>query len=231
VLDPASVRSSADLCFLVDCTGSMQMWIDQVREKVLEIAADVKRTYPNVNLRMAFVGYRDFGDRVPLLVLPFTKELSELRDFVAPVRATGGGDIPEDVLVGMEAVAALDWRSRVRVMVHVTDAPTHGPEYHDADIGDSHPGPHPKGLTVQSMLERIGRNYIDYCFLEVPDAGGRILTRKMTAAFKTIYDQTGGHLCPMSIVSLTASGAEMFRGVVVQALLTSITTSQMHQRQ
>jgi hypothetical protein len=80
------------------------------------------------------------------------------------------------------------------------------------------------------LLRRIAERNIDYCFLEVPDDRGRILTRKMTAAFKAIYDPTEGHLCPMSVVPLADGGADMFRGVVVNALLNSITVSTMSVR-
>ena len=42
----------------------------------------------------------------------------------------GGGDAAEDVFSGIEAAQALKWQAGSRILVHVTDAPCHGSEFH-----------------------------------------------------------------------------------------------------
>ena len=50
------------LCFMVDATGSMASYIEQVKTQVTKIATDVQRTNPHLSLRVGFVGYRDALD-------------------------------------------------------------------------------------------------------------------------------------------------------------------------
>jgi len=40
-------------------------------------------------------------------------------------------DEPEDVFTGIEMAGGMDYKSRVRVIVHAGDAPQHGQEFHD----------------------------------------------------------------------------------------------------
>ncbi|CAN0361522.1 unnamed protein product, partial [Laminaria digitata] len=50
------VVTSVDLCFVMDCTRSMQSWIDQAKDKLFDIIAQAKRDDPNLQLRVSFVG-------------------------------------------------------------------------------------------------------------------------------------------------------------------------------
>lgn len=38
---------------------------------------------------------------------------------------------------GIKAAADLNWESATRLLYHIGDAPCHGTEYHDGDLGDS----------------------------------------------------------------------------------------------
>lgn len=51
---------SVDLMFLIDCTGSMTEYIATVKEQVVDIVEDAKRTFLNEShVRVAIVAYRD----------------------------------------------------------------------------------------------------------------------------------------------------------------------------
>ncbi|CAL8464954.1 g4489 [Coccomyxa elongata] len=56
----AHVERGLDLCFLVDCTGSMDWCINMVKEKIEEIVEEVQGSYKDAIIRLAFVGYRDY---------------------------------------------------------------------------------------------------------------------------------------------------------------------------
>ncbi len=52
-----------DLCFLVDCTGSMKPWIIGIQTAVTRWASVLQASYPDCCLRFAFVGYTDYDER------------------------------------------------------------------------------------------------------------------------------------------------------------------------
>lgn len=77
--------------------------------------------HPNVVVRIAYVGYRDYCDARRFEVMPFTDRdpVSALRTFLEPVKAMGGGDGPEDIVGGLRNVAALDWQARASRACHL----------------------------------------------------------------------------------------------------------------
>jgi hypothetical protein len=71
-----------------------------------------KMPFINSQVRLAFVGYRDFGDAPRLQqfeVLDFTDSVDVFHQFCWRLAADGGDDTPEDVFGGLEKVNALDW--------------------------------------------------------------------------------------------------------------------------
>jgi len=110
--------------------------VAQCKAKVSELHALFARF--GMPLRLAFVGYRDFGDEayvpagVPALeaapwlhkVMPFTATSDDAAAFMAGV-FTGGAalDVPEDVEGGLRLAAGLEWSSSIRILIHFADAP------------------------------------------------------------------------------------------------------------
>ena len=78
------------------------------------------------------VAYKDYGDADQRLTLPFTADEQALEQFLRPLTAGGGSDIPEDVLGALKCAADLDgWQSKVRFCVLIGDAPGHGRDLND----------------------------------------------------------------------------------------------------
>lgn len=116
-----------DLCFLVDNTGSMHSCIDAVKTKINSTVKQVRVVYPELKIRLAFVGYRDVGDgSARFSVLNFVDEISSFESFVGSVSADGGGDECEDIFGGLQEVLALNWNFKTRIIIHFADAPCHG---------------------------------------------------------------------------------------------------------
>lgn len=134
-----------DLVFLVDETGSMGAYIDEVKRRLLEIIDAIKAAPLCRSLRMGLVGYRDhppqdysFASRA----VPLTDDIEAIRRGVMEMAASGGGDGPESVTDGLFDVVRLNWRPRAaRVVVWVGDAPPHGVE----SQGDEFPNGCPCG--------------------------------------------------------------------------------------
>jgi len=90
------------LCFMVDCTASMQDCIDEVKTKLHEVAAKFADLYTEGSIQYAFVGYRDFGDSEPFLVLNFVSAVTEFQEYVKGIDAVGGDDEHVDAAQGRE---------------------------------------------------------------------------------------------------------------------------------
>ena len=128
-------NKNVDVVFLLDCTRSMAGYIDEAKKQIKKIV----EMYEN-NVRVAFVGYRDHCDgSMRIETFQFSEDTDKFVSFLSGVRATGGGDAPEDVLGGLEAAVNLAWSSANKVIFHVGDSPQHGPRFHNfGPGGDSH---------------------------------------------------------------------------------------------
>lgn len=128
-----------DLVFLVDETGSMGQYIEEVKRRLLEIIESIRQAPLCKSLRLGIVSYRDhppqdrsFASRV----VPLTDDISSIKKGVQRMQASGGGDGPESVTDGLYDIVRLDWRPHAaRVVVWVGDAPPHGVE----PTGDAFP--------------------------------------------------------------------------------------------
>ena len=49
-----------DVCFLLDCTGSMRPWMKAVKDNILKWSCRLHEKYTDAQLRFAFVRYTDF---------------------------------------------------------------------------------------------------------------------------------------------------------------------------
>lgn len=133
IMDKAMDLREAGLqvAFVVDSTGSMQAAIDAVRDAIAEITAILAGIAPK--LELGLVHYKDFGDMVDLgkaaeILVPLSKNTKTVRDRLAKLRASGGGDIPERVEKGIECALGKDmgWdEDKNRMLLVVGDAPPH----------------------------------------------------------------------------------------------------------
>lgn len=119
-------QAGLDVVFVIDATGSMGWLIDEVKERVQSLARWIRRLVPVT--RFGVVVYRDRDD--PEFVVrsrPLTLSIRKVRRFLDALEATGGGDIPESVDLGLrEAIESAGWKSNSKkVIVILGDAPPH----------------------------------------------------------------------------------------------------------
>ena len=176
--------ASVDICMILDCTGSMASHINSMKSDIMDLVTSLGDLYPNIPLRVAFVGYRDHcdGDQ-RLAVSPLSMSISDFKTFVGSQRTHGGGDGPEDVFGALKAATELEWAAATRFIFHIGDAPCHGTEFHDVGMGDDYPRGDPSGLTAEELLHGIQSKNIQYTF-------GRITrhTDKMIERFNEILE-------------------------------------------
>src|SRR5690606_11855533 len=102
-----------DLVFLVDETGSMGPYIEQVKARLLELVAALRRMPLCRSLRLGLVTYRDHPPQdhtYASRTVPLTDEIAAIEAEVRKLTASGGGDGPESVTDGLFDVVRLAWR-------------------------------------------------------------------------------------------------------------------------
>jgi hypothetical protein len=102
-----------DICFMVDCTGSMSSYINEAKTVIHRIVDKLGKRFKDLRLRCAFVGYRDHSDGAQRVqAFGFTEDKDVFKAFVTTVAATGGADECEDIFGGLEELNKLTWVSR-----------------------------------------------------------------------------------------------------------------------
>ena len=127
-----------DVLFLIDATGSMADEINQLKENIEAIAAQIEALPAQPDVCFGMVTYRDRGDVYVTQVTDFTPDVTVFAERLAQVQADGGGDYPEDLNEALsQAVHGVEWRveETVSLIFLVADAPPHldyGQENHYA---------------------------------------------------------------------------------------------------
>eukprot|EP01039_Chlorochromonas_danica_P005167 gene5167-5686_t len=181
---------SMDLAFLVDCTSAMQSYILAIQYYIVDFVS----RHPLWKLRIAFVGYRDFGDEDQLVVHPFTEDASSISNFLQSQRAMGGGDEAEDVLGGLKTVDNLDWQSEVRLLFHVGNAPCHGAEFHGPTITDNYASEYDAD-SYRPVLLSLYNKQIQYLFGKIKDP-----TDLMIGRFNQLVNPTLNYITQIPLV-------------------------------
>lgn len=158
------------LGFLMDCTGSMQPWIDDAKNQIDIIITETQREYPDTDIHVGFVGYRDYGDAEPLIVMSFTRDIASIRDRIGAIRAEGGDDVAEDVAGGLESMRTMMRGipgDSVSQIIHIADAPPHGMAFHSPFVTDRFPGGDPNGTHPLECIVSISNMDVDYTFVKI----------------------------------------------------------------
>lgn len=127
------LKRSADVMFVLDCTGSMQGEIDAIKSSIIDFANTIESD--GVHVRVGLIEFRDRlnGEEARVLTFdgasPFTGKPALFRQAVTPLRAQGGGDAPESSLDAVMLALRQPFASGTnKVIVLITDAPPHIPD-------------------------------------------------------------------------------------------------------
>src|SRR6266496_1913779 len=72
-----------DLCFVLDCTKSMEPHIAAAKDCILHVTNYIKQTNPNIELRVGFCGYRDHDHGTDRLqVFDFTDKHEQFTKYI-----------------------------------------------------------------------------------------------------------------------------------------------------
>ncbi|CAG8675025.1 14577_t:CDS:2, partial [Dentiscutata heterogama] len=168
IIDKIDNSMKIDLCFVLDCTDSMDNHIAAAKDCILEVSEYVENINPNFQLRLGFCGYRDYCDKNDRLkIFDFTDSCEDFSENLSTVKAFGGGDFAEDVLGGLNAaITQMTWKGGTRILFHIGDAPPHGKKFCDPSqfLDDDYPNGDPNGLTEKNVLQKMKLKKIAYVF-------------------------------------------------------------------
>ena len=121
----AAVRKF-DLMIALDSTGSMGDEIEFLKSELRSIVGDISAYYPQLDIRVGLVSYRDIGDEYVTRTNRLTGDLNVIQASLNRTRGTGGGDTPEAMDQALVRAVGQDWRpDAVKSMLLVADAPPH----------------------------------------------------------------------------------------------------------
>ena len=217
-----SKKKIIEICFVMDCTGSMAKSIQACQDKVIAIAENIQQHVNQQDrIRMAFVAYRDYKDKSASSydspgkpeVCGFTENIEMLKAFVRRQKAEGGGDGPEDICGGLREASALSWEGSSRHLFLIADAPCHGGcKYHTQ--ADTFPDGDPTGLEPEKQLEHLMHTQKVTCkFLKLDN----ITDKMMTVINDYCKERIGREVC---VISLNDGGNDL-----AQELENAVTSS------
>jgi len=172
------IRRTIDMVIVMDATGSMSSWLEQAKTCTRTVVDQAKKDFEGYAFRCAFIAYRDFDDEGQLVVSNFSTDLSPMMATIEAQTASGGGDEPEDVAGALSCALGLDWLGGTRLLIHIADAPAHGPRYNNSSRDD-----HPTGSDgLEATLQGLCAKRVDYWFVSIHGS-----TSKMLTEFQNIY--------------------------------------------
>lgn len=179
----------------MDCTGSMGSYIASATENIRSIVQEIFIS-EKCDTRLALVEYRDHPPQVRLLpktknttktnklsnldfvqdatfvtrVHDFTTRVKEMKTWLEACQAQGGGDSPEAVADGLQAILKLSWREKsTKICVLISDAPPHGLNA----SGDGFPQGCPCGFDPVQVVREIGQKEITLYVVGVEPSIGK----------------------------------------------------------
>jgi hypothetical protein len=112
--------TQADVVFVFDDSGSMSGEIDSLQREVKSLTDSIEEA--GIDARYGLVTFKDSNERD----LELTEEADTLKTNVDDLRATGGGDTPEDSLDAIKTGIDSSFREDAqKVVIHITDAGAH----------------------------------------------------------------------------------------------------------
>ena len=182
-------QSRLDLLFIMDITNSMDNYLDQAKNGILDMIKKIQEQCPGIEINLGFIGYKDFNDLdfgEEYINLEFTTDYEKIKNNIAFVKADGGGDTPEDLCGGLEMGKNKAWAGKSRFAILVTDSPCHGEKYHDlkGEQKDNYPNGDREKRNIEDYILFFAKNDISLYCLKINNT-----TDKMFKIFKDIYDK------------------------------------------
>ena len=128
-----------NVVFLIDTTGSMDTYINGVKDRAIEFSEILASK--GAMFKLGLIGFGDLNEKEKPSVYNFTDDVLRFQKQVKNIPRTYGGDIPESSLdaleTGIELINATHGESGARyIFILITDAPPHVPTFSGKRVHD-----------------------------------------------------------------------------------------------
>jgi len=138
---PPAVSGSdkVNVVFLIDTTGSMDTYINGVKDRAIEFSTILASK--GAAYKLGLIGFGDLGENEKPSVYNFTDDVPKFQKQVKNIPRTYGGDIPESSLDALETGIELlkshrDEAGARNIFILITDAPPHVPTVTGKSVAD-----------------------------------------------------------------------------------------------
>ena len=192
-------KTSLDLLFVMDITGSMSSYLNQAKQNIINIMNKIILECPGIDINLGFIGYRDVYEVTikNYVDIDFTQNHQNLQDSIKNIIADGGADTPEDVAWALERALDKNWKNNARFIIFVADSPCHGNKYHASNIIDSYPNGAPNRRNIEELIAELAQNNISLFCMKITES-----TNIMYKIFENIY--LNYDKCEFRIVSMNS---------------------------
>ena len=174
-----------DLLIILDITGSMELYFDQVRTKLKDIIGNIKKNleeYQVSNINLGFIGYKDVEEiyKKDYVDIPFKTDLDEILEGIDKTVVGGGDDTAEDIAFAFELALKKKWTCKAKFAVLIPDSPCHGSKYHGPDIMDNYPKGIKNRKNIEESVKELANNGVSLICIK--------LNQSTDIMFKIFYD-------------------------------------------
>jgi molecular chaperone DnaK len=122
--------NGVNVVFLIDTTGSMDTYINGVKDRAIEFSNILGAK--GADFKLGLIGFGDLNEKESPSVYNFTDDVPKFQKQVKNIPRTYGGDIPESSLDALETGVELLQSSALppgskNIFILITDAPPHVP--------------------------------------------------------------------------------------------------------
>ncbi len=123
-------NENVNITFLIDTTGSMDSYINGVKDRAIEFSNILNAK--GAKFKLGLIGFGDLNEKEKPSVYNFTSDVEKFKHQVKNIPRTYGGDIPESSLDSLETGIELLEKSNLEegsqnIFILITDAPPHVP--------------------------------------------------------------------------------------------------------
>jgi hypothetical protein len=179
----AARQRKMDLVFVVDATASQQCVLKAVAGMAEDFAFDIHAYCRQFDERYGAVAYRD-PVHCPNDVHRFANR-ETISAWLKQIKASGGGDDPEDWVGALTAALNMEWREDSKKMIYwVTDANAHGNRFNNEGRRERHQD---QEALLPPLIRRAAERRIYFTVVNVKKDNDPGCAKTM-AAVKEIYE-------------------------------------------
>ena len=178
-----------DLLIILDITGSMELYFEQVRTKLKDIIGNIKKNLEEFqvnNINLGFIGYKDVEEiyKNEIVDIPFSTDLDKIMEEIDKTLVGGGDDTAEDIAYAFELALKKEWTSKAKFAVLIPDSPCHGLKYHDKYIMDNYPYGIKSRKDIEESVRELANNGVSLICIKLNQS-----TDIMFKIFDDIYKE------------------------------------------